>query len=204
VAGSGLVMDVYGYGETNGTRVDVYPSNGQWNQEWNLASAQILGMGDECLDDSAYGGEGSRVDIYACHGSQNQVWNYDNWSQEIFGYDGNCLQASGLPIGTGVVMNACDQAGETWQILPGGLIKNLDTEKCIDLPNWDFNNSTDVILTTCNPALTSQKFAWKGNITTPIDNACLDLQAGNTSDGTPIQMWSCLANDLNQDWYFSP
>jgi hypothetical protein len=199
---SGNVMDVFGYSTANGARVDTFYRNQQLNQIFYLTSSQILGMGDKCLDDFG-GAPGTLVRLFDCHGSPNQLWSYMNGQISVAGGT-TCLEAD-VSNRIDVRMNACTGSGQqTWLIEPGGRIENLATGRCLNLPNWDFDNSAPVQQGDCVATSTGEKWAWRGNITTPINGACLDLQDGNSANGTPIQMWQCIADDPNQEWYFAP
>jgi hypothetical protein len=199
---SGNVMDVYGYSRLNGARVDTFFPNGQLNQVWNLTNAEILGLGDKCLDDRAWGGAGTLLQIWTCNGGSNQHWNFS--SGTISGYQGLCVEAD-VNNRTDIRMANCRTTdAQKWFIDAGGMIRNKATNRCMNLPNWDFGDGTPVQQGDCVPASTGEKWAWRGNITSPIDGACLDLQGGGWANGTPIQMWQCLNDDDNQQWTFAP
>jgi hypothetical protein len=201
-APSGNVMDIYGFNTAFGAPIDTYVPNHQLNQIFYLTNQQILGMGDKCLDDAGYGGAGTLVGIYDCHGSPNQVWNYQNG--QITGYLGNCLEADVNNL-TDIRMAECTGfMQQTWQIEPGGLIKNMGTGRCMNLPNFDFDNSAPVQQGDCVATSTAEKWAWRGNITSPVNNGCLALANGNAANGTQIQMAQCQAGPPGQSWYFAP
>jgi len=70
-------LDANGKGTTNGTKVIIWPCNGQSNQQWTLNSnGTITGVQSGlCLDvTGASTANGALVQLWACNGQSNQQW----------------------------------------------------------------------------------------------------------------------------------
>ena len=69
-----------------------------------------------------------------------------------------------------------------------------------------FWNGTPVVLAPCSPGDTNAAQVWVPNGDPFIlgnvfyNSACLDLENGDTSDGVPMQLWSCNFITNNQRW----
>jgi len=84
-------LDAAAKGTTNGTKVEIWASNGGTNQSWTFTN---LGSGiykitasyatSLCLDVSNSGGSGSNVDLWACSGANNQKWGAISISGNIY------------------------------------------------------------------------------------------------------------------------
>jgi hypothetical protein len=70
-------LDVAGQSTTPGAVVDIWPCNGQSNQEWTVNSnGTITGVQSGlCLDVAGKGtANGTDVDVWTCNGQSNQQW----------------------------------------------------------------------------------------------------------------------------------
>lgn len=69
--------------------------------------------------------------------------------------------------------------------------------KCIDVPNWQFNDGVRLVMWNCTG---SNNQAWQfvnGTIRTE-NNKCMDVAGGSTANGTPIQIANCSTNPAQQ------
>jgi hypothetical protein len=64
------------------------------------------------------------------------------------------------------------------------------------------NDGAAVILQTCTGSA-NQKWTFTGGTITAFGNKCLDVTKGVDQDGTKLQVWTCSANNANQQWYYS-
>jgi hypothetical protein len=89
---TGSRLDAYASGTTNGTKVDIWQSNGGSNQNWSFTSLggnvyqiQPSYYSALCLD--VYGAataNGTTVDLWGCNGQTNQEWAANNVSGNIY------------------------------------------------------------------------------------------------------------------------
>jgi hypothetical protein len=115
----------------DGTPVLAYSCSGSFNDEWNIAGGQILGIGtangtSKCLTGAATSaGAGTLVTLSTCNGSASQHWWVVATSSspfgQIMGYpSGLCLDSSGGPSvggGTQLVVNECNgAASQNWNL----------------------------------------------------------------------------------------
>ena len=75
-------------------------------------------------------------------------------------------------------------------------------EKCLTASsNAD---GAPIILSTCTGEA-NQKWTFtnsSGNVVV-FGNKCLDVKEGVNADGTKLHLWTCTANNQNQNWYYS-
>jgi len=77
---SGLALDAYGWGTTNGTLIDQWAYGGGNNQRWNVTylgnnQYEIVNVNANLsLDVTGAGGSGSWVELYSYSGANNQKW----------------------------------------------------------------------------------------------------------------------------------
>ncbi|KAJ2918133.1 hypothetical protein MD484_g2246, partial [Candolleomyces efflorescens] len=64
------------------------------------------------------------------------------------------------------------------------------------------NDGAAVILQTCTGSA-SQKWTFTGGTIRAFGNKCLDVKDGVNQDGTKLQVWTCSADNANQQWYYS-
>ncbi|WP_440899370.1 ricin-type beta-trefoil lectin domain protein, partial [Actinosynnema sp.] len=70
-------LDAYEQGTANGTRVVIWPCNGQDNQRWVVGSDGSVrnARAGLCLDvDAAGTANGTRMVLWTCNGQGNQRW----------------------------------------------------------------------------------------------------------------------------------
>jgi hypothetical protein len=125
---------------------------------------------------------------------------------------GKCIDATD----TGPVQWRClNTFNEEWQFVPiadGSIFEIVSHSNGLCLTEADsgpdFVNGTPVVLAPCPPAgqiVAAQSWAPR-NSSNPLTlanlshKACLDLENGDTSDGVPMQMWTCNFSTSNQRW----
>ena len=77
--GKTYVMDVYGNGRANGTKVDIAPYNGTTAQIWSwdpyTSEIHLTNSNNMCLDKpGGQNGDGTQLQIWTCNGGTNQQW----------------------------------------------------------------------------------------------------------------------------------
>ncbi|ANZ39140.1 hypothetical protein BBK82_26770 [Lentzea guizhouensis] len=123
-----------------------------------------------------------------------------------------CLQVSG---GTTAVQSTCGSFTQQNQIfvldpLPNTnyRIRNVSTNKCLDIRGANPNIGADVIEFACGTGAHQQwtfRFDGAGHyeVVSLLNQLCLDVDTfgGGTNNGARVQMWECLDNPaLNQRW----
>lgn len=77
---------------------------------------------------------------------------------------------------------------------------SLSNNKCMTAAaNHD---GAAVVLQTCTGA-NAQKWTFTGGTVRVHGNKCLDVTDGINRDGTRLQIWTCSANNPNQQWYYN-
>jgi hypothetical protein len=69
--------------------------------------------------------------------------------------------------------------------------------KCIDVPNWNFNDGQRLIVWNCTGG-TNQRWEFVNGTLRTQNNKCMDVAWGGTADGTPIQIATCSGNPAQQ------
>ena len=69
--------------------------------------------------------------------------------------------------------------------------------KCVDVPNWNFNDGQRLIVWDCTGG-TNQRWQWVGGTLRTENNKCMDVAWGATNDGAPVQIASCSGNPAQQ------
>jgi non-reducing end alpha-L-arabinofuranosidase len=64
---------------TNGTKIQLWDCNGEFNQDWTVESNGTLQVNGKCMDiyDNATA-NGTLIDLWACNGGANQQWEAEN------------------------------------------------------------------------------------------------------------------------------
>jgi hypothetical protein len=63
-------------------------------------------------------------------------------------------------------------------------------------------DGAQVVIQTCTNAA-GQQWTFTGGTVRVFDNKCLDVTGGSTADGTKLQVWTCTANNQNQQWFYT-
>ncbi|WP_406075985.1 beta-1,3-glucanase family protein [Micromonospora sp. NBC_01638] len=69
--------------------------------------------------------------------------------------------------------------------------------KCIDVPNWNFNDGQRLIVWNCTDG-TNQRWEFVGGTLRTQNNKCMDVAWGSTADGAAIQIATCSGNPAQQ------
>jgi hypothetical protein len=69
--------------------------------------------------------------------------------------------------------------------------------KCVDVPNWNFNDGQRLIVWDCTGG-TNQRWQWVGGTLRTENNKCVDVAWGATNDGAPVQIATCSGNAAQQ------
>jgi len=192
-------------GSWNGARNALNDCIDYITQRWSFINAQIRGLGSKCIDaPNGNTSNGTQPQIWDCNGSGAQVFNFMEFSGgEIRGPGNKCLDAYnfGTANGTRVVFWDCNGlANQKWHIGSNGEIRGYGN-KCLEVANIDPHGGAKLQTWDCWGG-TNQKWYVTGHL--QGYGGCLDLPGGNTADGTPMQMWQCLANDAYQIFTYTP
>ncbi|RXW14830.1 hypothetical protein EST38_g11023 [Candolleomyces aberdarensis] len=77
---------------------------------------------------------------------------------------------------------------------------SLNNNKCLTAASD--SNGAQVTIQTCTGAA-AQKWTFTGGTVRVFSNKCLDVTDGLNKDGTKLQVWTCSANNANQQWYYN-
>ena len=112
----GLCLDLAGYSNTNGTKVEIYTCNGTNGQQWTAEPNGTIRADGKCLDViGGATGNGSLVDLYTCNGTQ--VWQPQSGGALLNPQSGKCLDDTGFSTtpGTQVQIWSCTgAANQSW------------------------------------------------------------------------------------------
>jgi outer membrane protein assembly factor BamB len=128
-----LALDDYRSGDTNGTPVDLYSSNGTGAQHWMLNATQdsngnytgeLVNNNGMCANDAGYGGAGSKVIMWSCTGTSNEAWTYwPKYQEYSVSYGGHtyCMNDPGYSTtpGTQQIVWTCPDTANELYTLPG-------------------------------------------------------------------------------------
>ncbi|PRY38716.1 beta-1,3-glucanase family protein [Umezawaea tangerina] len=73
--------------------------------------------------------------------------------------------------------------------------------KCIDVPNWNFNDGQRLIVWNCTGG-TNQKWQFVDGTLRTENNKCMDVAWGSTANGAAVQIATCSGNPAQQ-WVLS-
>lgn len=192
------VMTLYENGSQGGSSVT-------FQNHFNFGNgAAVPSLGNEGFNDkvsSFYmvsGGSGTSMD----------------WHLEITKH-GKCIDTSGThSAGTDVYQWDC-QSGNVNQIFrleasgSSYKIKHKDSGLCLGAEGGGTSNGTSIELQTCDGS-TKQLFTMASNTSTSSvrdftmtnvnSGKCVDLDAGSSSGGTALQLWTCSSSNTNQNF----
>ncbi|NUP50947.1 MAG: DUF5110 domain-containing protein, partial [Catenulispora sp.] len=86
---------------------------------------------------------------------------------------------------------------------PTGPIIGTGSARCVDIPNADPADSTQLQLYDCNGTV-AQAWTPPGDGTVRAMNKCLDVAGANTADGTAVQIYTCNGTNAQQWTYDAP
>lgn len=211
-------MDSYGQVTTGGvclqlppgqtanlTPVTVAACTGAANQKWrqgNFGSLINLASG-RCLDvPSASFSNGNPLQVYDCVGTRNQSWvgppyaaatGRVQWSTST-----SCADRD---VATGrVQIWACNGlVNQTWRLNANGTLTSSGA--CMQLAPTSLGNGALVSAAVCSPNAANQQWSRfsNGQLRNVAAGRCLDLDAGNTTNGRQLIVWDCVGGP-NQTW----
>ncbi|MDG6100864.1 beta-1,3-glucanase family protein [Dactylosporangium aurantiacum] len=83
---------------------------------------------------------------------------------------------------------------------PAGNVSAIASDwhgKCIDVPNWNFNDGQRLIVWNCTGG-TNQRWTWVDGTLRTENNKCMDVAWGSTANGAAIQIANCSGNPAQQ------
>ncbi|MEU7865218.1 beta-1,3-glucanase family protein [Dactylosporangium sp. NPDC049140] len=83
---------------------------------------------------------------------------------------------------------------------PAGTGKSIASNwngKCIDVPNWKFNDGQALLVWSCTGG-TNQKWTFANGTLRTENNKCMDVAWGSTANGAVIQIANCSGNAAQQ------
>jgi len=122
-------MDVNGASTANGTKVQVWDSNGTAAQNWNFSTAgvvpagfyNIASLGAFCLDvNNAGTANGTTVQLWGCNGTGAQSWSLVNLNNGFYNFKtpgGKCLDVPNGNMTNGTQLQIWDCIGNTNQMI---------------------------------------------------------------------------------------
>lgn len=190
---------------SNFTLVNVAPCTGAANQQWrqgNFGSLINLASG-RCLDiPEADFSNGRQLQIYDCVGTRNQSWVGPTYvggtSQVSWGTSSSCVD---LDVASGKVQIwTCNGLhNQQWRLNSDGTLTSAGL--CMQPDSGGHANGSGVTAGSCVFGATSQQ--WSRTASDGIRNIasgrCLDLDAGNTTNGRQLIIWDCVGGP-NQLW----
>jgi len=110
------------------------------------------------------------------------------------------LSVQGL---TAFILLALSVRAQTVPTFIGQLLlqPGLNSAKCLTAASEA--DGAAVTIQSCNES-SAQGWTFKDGAVTIFGNKCLDVTGGNNSDGTKLQIFTCTANDSNQQFSYSP
>ncbi|MDD9937811.1 MAG: ricin-type beta-trefoil lectin domain protein [Myxococcales bacterium] len=97
----------------------------------------------------------------------------------------------------------CDEAdGQEWYFSGDNLFLASSPNRCLENEWWSNQSGDDVFVWTCG-GYSTQEWSFERVAVRGWGGLCLDLQNGNTANGTNVQMWECQDGNANQEWTIS-
>ncbi|MFE9427090.1 ricin-type beta-trefoil lectin domain protein [Kitasatospora sp. NPDC006697] len=191
----GQCLEVYGNGDTPGSPVDIWPCNGGSNQHWQLAPNGNLvnPVSGLCLADNGGGNApGTRLMLWNCAGNPDQLWS---------------TGPSGLPVNTllqaGLGSDAAPTVVASEDVTGHGNPDLYGVDADGTVTRWNGTASDAVGLARFSGTTTLGNLNNASNqysIHARENSAkCIDDPAGNTANGTPVNIWDCNGG-TNQTW----
>ncbi len=110
----------------------------------------------------------------------------DVQAQESLVHDGD-------PRAAGIVLTPFGTGGQT---TTNPIVSNWHN-KCIDVPNWNFNDGQRLIVWNCTGG-TNQAWTFTDGTLRTENNKCMDVAWGSTANGAAIQIATCSGNPAQQ------
>jgi hypothetical protein len=216
---SGLCLDDSDGNTSSGWQLQVWTcTNGDPNEQFSVngGSPIIDQASGQCIDVAGNdnGTDGTPVDLWGCQqGAADQHWFY-NSSNNTLGTLGRCLGVS-TAIGVGGTGTAvvgdhttlwdCNGSGvEQWVPQSDGTLVNPPSGLCLDDPNGNTSNGTQLQVFGCTSGDSNQQFGVFDTgrmMINPLSGMCVDVAGNNNGvDGTPVDLWGCQPTATDQHW----
>jgi endo-1,4-beta-xylanase len=120
--GSGRCADISGANTANGTPIQLWSCNGNWNQRWSSTNGALVNpQSGKCLNPAGTA-NGSRVNLSTCTGGTAQQWQIRSNGNIANVQSGRCLDAVGQGTGNGTLLQVYDcvaagQANQQWNLV---------------------------------------------------------------------------------------
>ncbi len=158
-ASGGRCLDVPDSNSSNGTQLKLWDCYGDANQRWNPPVSNPVGntstirdsQHNKCVDvagGSTTSANGTAVQLYQCNNTVAQNWTFAPDGSIRFG--SKCLDVS-APVGNGSqtqIWECTGRANQRWQ-RDGNLLRVVDGNRCLDLPNGSSSNATRLQVWDC-------------------------------------------------------
>ena len=215
---NGLCLDTASGGTTSGTKVVLNTCGTASTQQWSQGQGNtVINQGAStaqgtsmCLDDPLSSTtSGTVLDISACSGGTNQVWPLPVapgppagppvgpvWPQELQkDTQVPCMDDAGNSTTTGNKVQMWTCRGDTeqrWTMKSTGTIQ-IDGGFCLDSKGGATTSGTLVVLDPCSKTAGSQIWTAGPNdsLRQQASGLCLADPAGNTVNGTQLQILTC-------------
>jgi hypothetical protein len=206
----GKCMTVSGAGTISGSLIVLYDCSGAGSQIWRLeANGEMFNpVSGRCLQDPNSGGQGTQLDIATCTSAAAQRWTAAAaGSGSTIGVTSPGDQASTPGTAVSVQVKASDAAaGQTLAYQAAGLPPGLSINTATGLISGTLTavsaSTVRVTVTDTAGSSASAAFTWTVSVTgaiTGVNGLCLDDSFASTTNGNPIQVWTC--NQTNaQNW----
>lgn len=102
----------------------------------------------------------------------------------------------GDPRSASVIISPFTGGGGQPQPTTSSIVSNWHN-KCIDVPNWNFNDGQRLIVWNCTGG-TNQRWQWVGGTLRTENNKCMDVAGGSTADGAAVQVYTCNGTPAQQ------
>lgn len=79
------------------------------------------------------------------------------------------------------------------------IISSVHVAKCLTAAS---NTDGAVVTIQACTGSANQKWTFTGGTVTAFGNKCLDVTNGTNADGAKLQLWTCTANNANQQWSY--
>lgn len=192
----------------DGAAVEIDDCSGGASQSWTIAGSIIQLYGSKCLDvTDGTAADGTKMQIWTCStNNPNQQWaisgNTVQWSGSSFCLDNT---AGVLTNGNQVQIWSCTGGGnQQWQITSGSsaptghvIHPGSSSTTCLSAPT-NANNAA-VVVEPCDGSA-SQSWMQSGSTFVIYGNKCLDVTNGNTTNGNKMQIYTCNAGNVNQEF----
>ncbi|MGH6654217.1 MAG: glycoside hydrolase family 3 C-terminal domain-containing protein [Actinocrinis sp.] len=150
----------------------------------------------------------TKAEIYTCNGTNGQQWT--ELADGTVRADGKCLDVAsgGTADGTNVQIYDCNgSAAQVWQPQANGELVNPQSGRCLTDPGSSLVIGTQTQISTCTAAssqLWHSPASGSGGGTGPTGQItgyvglCLDVRSASSTDGTPVQVYTCNGTNAQQ------